>query len=88
MVVNFPIMQLFLFSSFEHKSDIRKHLAIQFSNKVKIVGVWKVEIPIPQPWVLPEGEVLNDEDCRGDKVIRGRKKPPSGKVNETGYLKN
>ena len=29
----------------------------------KVVG-YKVEIPIPDPWILKEGEVLANESCR------------------------
>ena len=31
----------------------------------KVVG-YKVEIPIPDPWILKEGEVLANEDCQGN----------------------
>ena len=31
----------------------------------KVVG-YKVEIPIPDSWILKEGEVLANEDCQGN----------------------
>ena len=34
-------------------------------RSLKVVG-YKVEIPIPDPWILKWGEVLTNEGCRGN----------------------